>query len=210
MSNAKSGRRTMLLSMLMSAPGPLAVGLGLLAGRSSTQLADFVRRSAELLALIASYAVYRITADNGAFDEKRRAALERRTNGFVGLMMCIGGAVMILLAFASGTEDKGNVIPGLVISGLGVIVNSAFWRKYAKLNKAGPNAILAVQARMYRAKSLVDGCVTAALVSVLAAPASRVSWWLDFAGALVVAVYLVWCGVRTVWEAARRKAEGEQ
>ena len=50
MSDKKSGSRTFLMSVLMSSPGPLVVGLGLLAGRSSTQIADFVRRSSELLA----------------------------------------------------------------------------------------------------------------------------------------------------------------
>ena len=50
--NQKSGKRTLLLSVLMSAPGPLIIGLGLTVGRSTTQLADFFRRSAELLAII--------------------------------------------------------------------------------------------------------------------------------------------------------------
>lgn len=65
MPNRKSGSRTLLLSVLMSAPGPLVVGLGLLAGRSSTQIADFVRRSAELLAIIMAFAVYRMTTREG-------------------------------------------------------------------------------------------------------------------------------------------------
>ncbi len=207
MSKNRSGLRTMLLSVLMSSPGPLVVGLGLMAGRSSTQIADFVRRSAEVLALIASYVVYRMTASDESFDRKRRAVLERRSNAFVGTMMCIGGAFMVLLTLTSDTQDKGNVIPGLVVAVLGVIANSAFWWKYTKLNKAEPNAILKVQARMYRAKSLVDGCVTVALLSVVIAPASPVSWWLDFAGSLVVALYLVWCGVRTVWENAGSRKE---
>ena len=53
-----SGSRTFLWSVIMSSPGPLVVGLGLIAGRSSTQIADFVRRSAELLAIIMSFIVY--------------------------------------------------------------------------------------------------------------------------------------------------------
>ena len=48
----KSGAKTLLWSVIMSSPGPLVVGLGLLAGSSATQIADFVRRSAELLAII--------------------------------------------------------------------------------------------------------------------------------------------------------------
>ena len=83
----------------MSSPGPLVVGLGLLAGRSSTQIADFVRRSSELLAIIMSFVIYKITNKNENFDENKKALLERRSNLFVGAMMCLGGAFMLILAF---------------------------------------------------------------------------------------------------------------
>ena len=201
MQEKKSGSRTLLWSVIMSAPGPLVVGLGLLAGRSFTQLADFFRRTAELLAIIMSFIIYKVTTKDGACDEAKKAKLERASNTFVGAMMCIGGALMLILAFAAKTGEKGNVIPGLTIAVLGVVANTIFWRKYTRLNKQQPNAILAVQARLYRAKSLVDSCVTAALLSVAVAPASPVSALLDQAGSVIVAIYLVWCGVRTVWEA---------
>ena len=203
MNNKKSGSRTLLWSVIMSSPGPLVVGLGLMAGRSSTQIADFVRRSAELLAIIMSFVIYKVTTKDGACDEAKKAKLERISNTFVGIMMCIGGSFMILLALISETTDKGNVIPGLAIAIMGVIANTIFWRKYTRLNKAEPNAILAVQARLYRAKSLVDSCVTIALLSVAVAPDSQVSAWLDLIGSMIVAAYLIWCGVRTVWESAK-------
>ncbi len=205
MKKEHSGSRTLLWSVIMSSPGPLVVGLGLLAGRSSTQIADFVRRSSELLAIIMAFAVYRLTTKNGACDEVRRARLERLSNGFVGAMMCVGGGFMIALAFMSDSADKGNVIPGLTIAVLGVIANTIFWRKYARLSRAEGSSILAVQARLYRAKSLVDACVTAALTAVAVAPGSEAAARLDFAGSVIVAAYLVWCGVRTVWEALYRK-----
>ena len=207
MSNKKSGTKTLLWSVLMSSPGPLVVGLGLLSGRSSTQIADFVRRSAELLAIIMSFVVYKITTKDGVCDAKRKDKLERRSNVFVGAMMCLGGAFMVFLALMSDNADKGNVIPGLAIAVMGVIANSIFWRKYTKLNKAEPNAILKVQARLYRAKTMVDSCVTIALLSVVIAPASTVSYWLDFIGSLIVAVYLIWCGVRTIYEELRQKTD---
>ena len=210
MSNKKSGTRTLLMSVLMSAPGPLVVGLGLLAGRSSTQIADFVRRSSELLAIIMAFVVYRITTRDGAADESRKEKLERLSNTFVGAMMCIGGGFMMALAFLSDSGDKGNVIPGLAIAVMGVIANTLFWRKYTRLNKASPNGILAVQARLYRAKSLVDCCVTVALLSVAMAPTSPVSVWLDFAGSLIVAAYLVFCGIQTIWEAVRKYKIGSE
>ncbi len=200
MSREKSGSRTLLMSVLMSAPGPLVVGLGLLSGRSSTQIADFFRRSAELLAIIAAFAVYQMTTRDGRCDEARKAKLERISNLFVGSMMCLGGGIMLALALFSENGEKGNVIPGLTIAVLGVIANTLFWRKYAKLDRESPNAILAVQARLYRAKSLVDGCVTAALLSVALFPASRVSFWLDLIGSVIVALYLIWCGIKTIRE----------
>lgn len=201
MNQKQSGSRTLMWSVILSSPGPLVVGLGLLAGRSSTQIADFFRRSAELLAIIMSFVVYRLTTREDSQDIQRKERLERMSNRFVGAMMCLGGSFMVFLALFSETEDKGNVIPGLTIAILGVIANTIFWRKYSKLNKAQPNAILAVQARLYRAKSLVDTCVTAALLSVAIAPASQVSIYLDFIGSLIVAVYLIWCGIRTIFEA---------
>lgn len=200
MSNKKSGSRTLLMSVLMSAPGPLVVGLGLLSGKSATQIADFFRRSSELLAIIMAYIVFIITTKDGTCDESRKAKLERISNLFVGAMMCLGGSIMLVLAFFSENTDKGNVIPGLSIAVLGVIANTLFWRKYTKLNKAEPNAILAVQARLYRAKSLVDGCVTIALLSVALMPQSPVSYWLDLIGSMIVAVYLIFCGIQTIRE----------
>jgi len=203
--NQKSGSKTLFMSVVMSAPGPLIIGLGLLVGRSTTQIADFVRRSAELLGIIMAYVVYKITTKDGVCDIEKKAKLERFSNLFVGAMMCLGGSLMLLLAFASDNTEKGNVIPGLTIAILGVIANTLFWRKYTRLNKAEPNAILAVQARLYRAKSLVDGCVTIALLSVFLFPTSQISYYLDFIGSIIVALYLVWCGIQTIMERIKQK-----
>lgn len=198
-----AGAKTLRLSVLMSAPGPLVVGLGLLTSSSVTQMADFVRRSAELLAIIMSFVVYENVAT--MHDEQKKRALERAANQFVGAMMCVGGAFMIFLTLTSEQSDKGNVIPGLIIALLGVIANAIFWYKYARLNRLEHNAILFVQARLYRAKTLVDSCVTMALLSIVIAPNSPISSALDVVGSLIVALYLMWCGVRTIYEARAKK-----
>ncbi|MBQ7117839.1 MAG: cation transporter [Clostridia bacterium] len=199
MNNKNSGGKTLLMSVVMSSPGPLVVGLGLLSGRSSTQIADFVRRSSELLGIIMAYIVYKITSKD-SYDAERKERLEKMSNIFVGATMCIGGIIMFVLSFFSETEEKGNVIPGLVIAVLGVIANTAFWIKYTRLNREQPNAIIEVQARLYRAKSLVDACVTLALLSVAIAPASPVSFYFDMIGSAIVALYLLYTGAKTVYE----------
>lgn len=195
---SKSGERTLLASVVMSSPGPIVVGFGLLLGKSSTQLADFIRRTAELIAIIVAWVVFRMTIKDGVEDAARKTRLEETANRCVGLAMCISGAVMMLIAFLPGSTDKGNVIPGLIIAILGVTTNSWFWLRYRNLDRANPNAILAVQSRLYRAKSLVDACVTIALAAVAIAPHSAAAYDMDTAGSIVVAVYLFVSGVRTL------------
>lgn len=196
----KSGRNTLLWSVIMSSPGPLVVGIGLIMGRSSTQIADFVRRSAELMAIIVSFVVYQLTTRDGFTDMERKARLEKNTDFFVGGAMCLGGAMMLVLALLPSTGETGNVIPGLSIAILGVIANSIFWRRYSRIGKESNNSILLVQSRLYRAKTFVDICVTAALLSVTLLPGSQLSYWLDKAGSAVVALYLIHTGFKTISE----------
>ena len=193
----RSGGRTMLLSVCMSAPGPIVEGLALMQGQSATQVADFVRRSAELLALVMALVLYRMTAH--ASEEQRRR-LERRSNRFVGAVMCLSGLIMAAAALFGPKGEQGNVVPGLVIALLGAVANTLFWRKYARLSRENGSAILAVQSRLYQAKSLVDGCVTLALSTMLCLPGSAAAGLLDTAGSAVVALYLFFCGLRTLRE----------
>lgn len=194
----KSGGRTLLWSVIMSAPGPLVVGIGLLMGKSATQIADFVRRSAELMAIIVSFVVYRVTTKDGFTDEAKRRHLERNTDFFVGAAMILGGVMMLLLALFSTADESGNVIPGLCIAVMGVIANSIFWRRYGRLGRESGNSILLVQSRLYRAKTWVDACVTAALLSVACFPEARFSFYLDKMGSAVVAIYLIYTGIKTI------------
>lgn len=200
MNQNRSGSRTLLTSVLMSAPGPLILAVGLLGGRSATQIADLLRRSAELLALLCAYIVFRMTCTSS--DPLRKARLERNSNLFVGGVMCLSGAVMILLALTGDGSTGGSVLTSLIVALLGLIANTLFWRKYTRLHQREPNAIIAVQARLYRAKALVDGCVTLTLAVVTFFPGSAVSVWLDTIGSVIVASYLVWCSFKTIREYA--------
>ena len=46
--------------------------------------------------------------------------------------------------------------------------------------------------------------MTIALLSVAIAPASPFSGWLDFVGSIIVAIYLIYCGIRTIREMAQK------
>lgn len=193
-----SDERTLIASVLLSSPGPIVIGLSLLSGHTSTQLADFIRRSAELAAIIISWAVYRLTLDSGSADRARNAGLERIAGRSVGAAMCLGGIAMALVALLSDKAVKGNVIPGLVIALLGFTTNTWFWLRYRKLDRRSPNAILKAQSALYRAKALVDACVSLVLAYIALFPASPAGHYLDILGSLAVAAYLVASGVYTL------------
>ena len=195
MSGNKSGIKTMFLSVIMSSPGPLVVGLGLLMGKSSTQVADFVRRSIELLAIILSFVVYTLTTKDGGVDEARKQKYEKYTNIFVSCAMMISGVIMTILVLTSPVEEKGNVIPGLAIALLGVVANSIFWVKYKKLGNETGNKILLVQSRLYRAKTFVDSSVVIALSVVLLSGNPTIAGYFDLVGTICVSAYLIFSGV---------------
>ena len=197
MPNKKAGGKTLLWSIIMSSPGPLVVGLSLLSGKSTTQIADFIRRSSEFLAIVVSFVIYVIIATQDV-DEERKAKLEERSQTFVGSMMCVAGLIMAVLTVTVSHEDKGNVVPGLIIAIISVLGNTFFWYKYTALNKLGENAILRVQSRLYRAKTLVDSGVIMALTAVIIAPDSIVTICLDILGSVIVALYLIFSGVKTI------------
>ena len=194
----KSGERTLLASVLLSAPGPIFVGIGFFLGRSTTQLADFIRRSAELIAIVVSWAVFRYLNKAGDIGTKRIEKLERTANLSVGVAMTLSGIAMIFIAYFAQGAEKGNVVPGLIIAVLGVVVNTWFWLRYRKLDRIKPDSILAVQSRLYLAKSIVDACVGIALGVMAAAPGTPVAMYVDIGGSIIVAVYLIVNGINTI------------
>lgn len=195
----QSGARTLLISVVLSSPGPIVVGIGLFLGRSSTQLADFVRRSAELCVILISFFIYRVLHKDGSEPEPlHKAKLECTVNLCVGIAMCLSGLAMLFIALLGGSNEKGNVIPGLCIAFLGVTTNSWFWLRYAKLADQSGDAILAAQSRLYRAKSFVDACVLIALLVVWIAPLSKAARWADLGGSIIVTGYLIANGILIV------------
>lgn len=191
----KQAKKTMIMSILMSAPGPLILLINLFFGQSSTQIADFVRRAIELLAIILSFVVYLITTKDNMTDNIKKTKLEKASNIFVSIAMIVSGIIMIILAITSGNSDKGNVIPGFIIALLGFIANTIFFIRYTILGKKTNNSILATQGKLYRAKTFVDFSVTIALLTVLIWPNSKVSFYFDLIGTILVSVYLIVTGI---------------
>lgn len=196
--NNKSSKRTLLMSVIMSSPGPIVVGIGLLIGQSSTQLADFIRRSIELISIILAFIIFTITTKEDVQDQEKKKKLEKGANVFVSTSMILSGIIMSLLVIFTKKQEDGNVIPGLIIALLGVVANSIFWWRYTVLYKNNQNSILKIQSKLYRAKSFVDFSVTLALLMVLIFPNTDISHFFDIFGTICVSIYLIYTGIHTL------------
>lgn len=195
--------RTLLLAVVLSAFGPFVTGYAVIVSESATQMADFVRRTIELGAMIVSWAVFRFLARSvsaGAVPGIRRHALRRLANGSVAAAMGASSLTIAVLALSRGGAYTagGNVYPGLTVALLGLGVNSAFQLRYAAMTRERYDSIIAAQRRLYLGKSAVDLCVAVALGAVAVAPGHPATAAIDLFGSLSVALYLAWSAVAAI------------
>jgi divalent metal cation (Fe/Co/Zn/Cd) transporter len=178
--------------------GPLATGIAVVLSHSTTQLADFVRRSVELMALLISWLVFRQGIRRRELSPRAKARLEKIANLSVTAALACSGLVILGLALAriNSFVPGGNVTLGLAIAALGLTTNLWFWRRYYKLTQEQASPIIAAQIRLYRGKALVDLCVLVALAAVAIDPAHFLTHYIDIVATVAVAVYLLWSAVR--------------
>jgi divalent metal cation (Fe/Co/Zn/Cd) transporter len=195
---AASREKTLLTALLLSAPGPLFTGYAFISSQSTTQLADFIRRGVELVALFLSWWVFRQLQRNQQLSETEQARFERAVGVSVAGAMLCSGVVMLVVAISrlSVFAPGGKVTLGLVIAVLGLLTNSWFWWRYTNLTREQYSAVIAAQQGLYRAKASVDLCVVAALAAVAIAPTHPATRYVDILGSVMVAGYLLWSGLR--------------
>ncbi len=191
-------QKTLLIALLLSAPGPIFTGIAVLNSQSTTQLADFLRRGVELVALFLSWWVFRKLHQRASVAEPDRARLERLAGFSIAGTMLISGAIMLLVTLSrlNAHEPGGSVTMGLIIAGLGLLTNGFFWLRYRAMTREQYSAVIAGQVNLYRAKTSVDLCVVIALGAVALAPGHPATPYVDLVGSLAVAGYLLWSGLR--------------
>lgn len=190
--------RTLLVAVLLSAWAPFVTGWAVLVSRSSTQVADFVRRSVEFVAVAVAWAIYRRLRRRDPAPAVA-ARLERVAAWTAAAALALSGAATLLLALRRPADfaPGGDVRPGLGVAVLGLVTNAWFWRRYARFARETPGRLLDAQRLLYRAKVAVDACVIAALASVALAPGRPATRWIDLAGSIAVAAYLLWSAGRS-------------
>lgn len=200
--------RTLALALVLSLAAPFATGYAVLISRSATQLADFVRRSVELVALATSWAVVRQRRRRPGLGAVQVRRLEHRAALAVAAALAVSGLVTLVVAGAGARAiaPGGDVRLGLLIAVLGLVTNAAFWRRYARLQREDPNAVIAAQRRLYAAKMAADAVVVVALTTVWLAPEHPWAGPVDLVGSLAVALYLLATAAQVGWTDRRYAA----
>jgi len=192
--------KTLIIALLLSMWAPLATGIAVVLSHSTTQLADFIRRTAELLALFVSWRVFRYVQKGQDVPLEKQVKWEKIAGFSVAVALITSGVVMVLITIIRmpDFEPGGNVYIGLTIAVLGFGVNSTFWRRYSRMTSEHYNPVIDTQRMMYRAKTMVDFCVIISLASVAIAPTALITRYIDPLGSIVVALYLIWSGINTM------------
>lgn len=183
---------------ILSLLAPLVTGIAFILGQTNILLADFFRRTAELLALFLAWFVFRKVA-KGSNREYNYGyhKLEDLSSLFVGLIMIIS---FIIILYSSinrliNPSPSGWLLPGLIIASLGFIVNGWFWKRNYQLNKKEPTPVFEAQWRLYRVKTLIDFFVIITLILDMTLSSNLWSIYIDFFASLIIASILLVSGL---------------
>jgi divalent metal cation (Fe/Co/Zn/Cd) transporter len=193
-----SRENTLLAAFLLSLWAPLTTGIAVVLSSSITQLADFIRRTVELVALFISWQVFRYLVRRKDASITQKAKVEKIAGYSVAAAMACSSIVMVGLAAGklNTYQPGGNVYLGMAIAGLGFLTNAWFWRRYTGMTREHYSSVIDIQSQLYRAKAFVDLCVIAALAAVALNPLHITTRYIDLSGSIAVSIYLMWSGVR--------------
>lgn len=198
--------KTMIIAILLSMFGPIVAGIALTMNTATTQLADFIRRTVELIVLIISWQFYRYLSSHVVKPDRKRR-LERVVRLVVALAILISGIVLLLILISkisNPIEPTGNISLGLAIAILGALVNGFLWRRYIAFHDADPNAIIDAQSGLYKVKTVMDVFVISALLALPIFSYSMTSYVFDLIGTILIVTYLFYQSIRA-FIGARKK-----
>ncbi len=198
--------KTLILSIVFSAFGPIVTLIALFMNTSATQFADFVRRTAELSVLIFALYVY-LKLSNNTHTKAQKNRFKITVYRLSGSILLFSAAILSFLfiqALITPKVPEGNVILGLSIASLGIFFNGYFFIRYRRFNNQDHHFVMDSQGKIYQAKTMVDVSVVIALSSILIFPNSEISYWIDTLGTFVIALYLISRGFNLIFKAYKK------
>lgn len=199
----KKGRKNLFFATLVCVPGPFLLVMGMLGGANTTQIADLIKRSCDLLTEVLAWLIYELTLCN-FIKNNTKHALEKLVKYFTGASMCISGGVMIYVAVADFGGTHGNMYPSLFLAVTGAVINVILYLNYRSMN----NAVLSIQAKLHKVKALFDIALTAILLVWILCPHGAVREYFNVFGTALISLYMIFSGIR-VLEIRRKKSREE-
>lgn len=195
----KRRERTLLLSWMLSAWAPAAIGYSFYLSGSGTLFADLLRRSIELTSLFLNWAIYRkIIHAAKPVSVSQKLKLEKTAAQFVAFTMCVSFVVIVINAIMNLISPKpmGDFRLGLLFASLGAIVNSLFWYRNYQFTKQQHSRLFDAQWKLYRMKTILDGNVIIILVSSFFIQDQPWAHLIDSIGSLIIGSFLLISALR--------------
>ncbi|OGI02402.1 MAG: hypothetical protein A2X42_09630 [Candidatus Margulisbacteria bacterium GWF2_38_17] len=167
--------------------------IALYLGRSTTQLADLIRKSCETLAVFLSWLTFRKSSEetNQSYNYGY-GKLENLASLIVAEVIIISFFVIVYNAMTrmQNPSPVGNLWFGFLLAINDFALNSWFWNQNYKLAQQTYTPIMESQWRLYRIKTIINGCVILILGLTMLFKTYAWSLFIDPVGSLLVAIYL--------------------
>ena len=192
--NEKTIKKALILGILSTTTTLITA----IIGRSTTQIVDFIRRLMEMISTLVSLLLFRHNLKE--VSQQKIEQNNKRVKVLINLTLIASGIMMIFIGIVKyrlGIGHK-NVIPGFIVSLLGVILNFYFFLKYRSLLKVKYEPIIQSQYNLFKTKTIVDSCVMLTVGVMIVCPTFAYLDLLDFICSVVVSIVLCFQGIKNL------------
>ena len=182
--------KTLRAAWLISFLGPVITAYTFYISGSTVLLINLIRRTIELITLIFNWAVFRSVHIhlNPTFQK-----WEPRSGILVAIILAFSviGVIYTSIDRLYDPPVLDNLLPGLILSLIGIFVNAWFWRKKNKLVQQKSTPILEAQWRLYRSKTIMDVVTVISLTGTIYLQDYELGRYIDPAASVLLAGFLI-------------------
>ena len=187
--------RTLRAAWIVSSSAPLVTGYAFYQSGSVTVLADFFRRTLELMVLFSNWLIYKkILRSESGIKKLDTDKLENYAARGVMVVMALSFFVIFFNALGQLRDPQpiGQIWVAMTIGVLGLLVNGSFWWKNRSLAKREESSIFYAQWKLYRAKALMDGTLVIILTSGRILEGYHWARYIDPVGSIGISFFLLY------------------
>lgn len=197
----KEKERTLRAAWIVSSTAPLATGFAFYQSGSVTVLADFFRRTLELMVLFSNWFIYKkiLRSEQGIKKVDPKKLEDYAARGVMAVMALSFGVIFFnAVGQLRDPQPLGEIWAGMTIGVLGLLVNGTFWRKNRSLAKRESSSLFYAQWKLYRAKALMDLTLVVILSASRLFEGHPAALYFDPLGSIGISFFLLYSSY-TIW-----------